>query len=160
MGAMPSYISGASIVYSTVCSGADQRKRYSSTSLAFVGGIHRWPVNSPHKGPVTRKMFPFDDVIMVYNISTIIIMPHPGYFRFSPKSWQSTLNSDLRVVFCELLISDFRSATVTAVTLDRIVMPPDCMLLYIESDFMKKRLSKICYRFINIYQDVFFAYNT
>ena len=30
----------------------------------FVRGIHRWPVNSPHKGPVTRKMFPFDDVIM------------------------------------------------------------------------------------------------
>ena len=29
-----------------------------------VRGIHRWPVNSPHKGPVTRKMFPFDDVIM------------------------------------------------------------------------------------------------
>ena len=27
-------------------------------------GIHRWPVKSPHKGPVTRKMFPFDDVIM------------------------------------------------------------------------------------------------
>ena len=27
-------------------------------------GIHRWPVNSPHKGPVTRKMFPSDDVIM------------------------------------------------------------------------------------------------
>ena len=45
-------------------SGADQRKYQSSTSLAFVRGIHRWPVNSPHKGPVTRKMFPFDDVIM------------------------------------------------------------------------------------------------
>ena len=29
-------------------------------------GIHRWPVDSPHKGPITRKMFPFDDVIMVY----------------------------------------------------------------------------------------------
>ena len=40
--------------------GADQRKHQSSASLAFV----RWPVNSPHKGPVTRKMFPFDDVIM------------------------------------------------------------------------------------------------
>ena len=26
--------------------------------------IHRWPVNSPHKGPVTRNTFPFDDVIM------------------------------------------------------------------------------------------------
>ena len=36
----------------TVCSGADQRKHQSSASLAFVRGIHRWPVNSPHKGPV------------------------------------------------------------------------------------------------------------
>ena len=44
--------------------GADQRKHQSSASLAFVWGIHRRPVNSPHKGPVTRKMFPFDDVIM------------------------------------------------------------------------------------------------
>ena len=30
----------------------------------FGRGIHRWLVNSPHKWPVTRKMFPFDDVIM------------------------------------------------------------------------------------------------
>ena len=45
--------------------GADQRKLQSSASLAFVRGIHRWPVNSPHKGPVTRKMFPFDDVSMI-----------------------------------------------------------------------------------------------
>ena len=52
------------VVYSTVCSDADQRKHQSSASLAFVRGIHRWPVNSPHKGPVTRKMFLFDDVIM------------------------------------------------------------------------------------------------
>ena len=51
-------------LYSTVYSGADQRKLQSSASLAFVRGIHRWPVNSPHKRPVTRKMFPFDDVIM------------------------------------------------------------------------------------------------
>ena len=40
------------------------RKHQSSASQAFVRGIHRWPVNSPHKGPVTRKMFPFEDVIM------------------------------------------------------------------------------------------------
>ena len=33
-------------------------------SLAFVWGIHRWPVNSQHKRPVTRKMFPFDNIIM------------------------------------------------------------------------------------------------
>ena len=36
-----------------------------SLTIAFVWGIHRWPVDSPHKGPVTRKMFPFDDVIML-----------------------------------------------------------------------------------------------
>ena len=65
MGAMASQITGVSIVYSTVCSGADQRKHQNSASLAFVRGIHRLPVNSLHKGPVTRKMFPFDDVIML-----------------------------------------------------------------------------------------------
>ena len=31
---------------------------------SFLRLIRRWPVNSPHKGPVTRKMFPFNDVIM------------------------------------------------------------------------------------------------
>ena len=62
---MASQITGVSIVYWIVCSGADQRKHQSSVSLAFVRGIHRWQVNSPHKGPVTRKMFPFDDVIML-----------------------------------------------------------------------------------------------
>ena len=64
MGAMVSLITSPTIVYSTVYWGADQRKHQSSASLAFVRGIHRSPVNSPHKGPVTRKMFPFDDVIM------------------------------------------------------------------------------------------------
>ena len=57
-------ITRLTIVYSSVYSDADQRKHQSSASLAFVWGIHRWPVNSPHKWPVTLKMFPFDDVIM------------------------------------------------------------------------------------------------
>ena len=61
---MTSQSAGLTIVYSTVYSGGDQRKRQSSASLAFVRRIHRRPVNSPHKEPVTRKMFPFDDVIM------------------------------------------------------------------------------------------------
>ena len=64
MGAMASQITSLMIVYSTVYSGADQRKHKSSASLAFVWGIHREPVNFPHKWPVTRKTFPFDDVIM------------------------------------------------------------------------------------------------
>ena len=56
-----------------VDSDAYQRKHQSSASLAFVRGINRGPVNSPHKWPVTRKMFPFDDVIMyVQSIMAIL----------------------------------------------------------------------------------------
>ena len=64
MNAMASQLTGISIVCATVCSGTDQRKHQSSASLAFLRGIHQWPVDSPHKGPVRRKMFSFDDVIM------------------------------------------------------------------------------------------------
>ena len=77
MSAIASQIIDVSIVYSTVCSCAGQRKHQNSASLAFVRGIprwwdtglcvrriNRWQVDSPHKGPVTRKMFPFDDVFM------------------------------------------------------------------------------------------------
>ena len=53
------------IVYSTICSFPNQRRHQSSASLAFVRGIHWWPVNSPHKGPVMWKIFPFDDVIIL-----------------------------------------------------------------------------------------------
>ena len=63
MGTIASQNTNLTIVYSTVYS-ADQRKHQSSASLAFVRAIHRGPVNSPHKWPVTRKVFPFDDVIM------------------------------------------------------------------------------------------------
>ena len=86
MGAMASQITSLTLVYSAVYSGTDQRKHQSSASLAFVQRIHRWPVNSPHKWPVTRKMFPFDDVIMIYKKKTpgplrintqITLMGHP-----------------------------------------------------------------------------------
>ena len=62
-GTVASPITSFTIVYSTVYSGKGERDQ-SSASLALVRGIHWWPVNSPHKGPVTRKMVPFDDVIM------------------------------------------------------------------------------------------------
>ena len=65
MGTMASQITSLTIVYSAVYSGADQTKHQRSMSLAFERGIHRGPVNSPHKWPVTRKIFPFDDVIMI-----------------------------------------------------------------------------------------------
>ena len=63
MGAMAYQITSLTIVYSV----ADQSKHQSSASLGFVQGTHWWPVNSPHKWPVTRKLFfPFDDVIMYW----------------------------------------------------------------------------------------------
>ena len=92
MGAMASQITRLTIVYPTIYSCADQRKHQSSASLAFVRGIHRWSVNSPHKWPVTRKMFSFGDVIMhdlglvgkVPNLphKILTILPHPNCFHF------------------------------------------------------------------------------
>ena len=73
MGAL-SQTTSLTSVYTTVYSGVDQRKHQSPESLAFVRDIHRWSVNSPQKGPVTRKFFPFDNVIM--NAGTVI-SDHP-----------------------------------------------------------------------------------
>ena len=64
MSAVASQISGVSFVCLTLGACADQRKHQSAASLTFVREMHRWPVNSPHKRPVTWKIFPFDDIIM------------------------------------------------------------------------------------------------
>ena len=74
MGARASQITSLTIVCSTVYSGTDNKKHQSSALLAYVMGIYQWSVNSPHKGPVTRKMFPFDNVIMyIYKIITMTL---------------------------------------------------------------------------------------
>ena len=89
MGAMASQITSLTIVYSTVHSDAD-KKHQSSASLAFVRGIYRGPVNSPHKWPVTGKMFPFDDVIIVRNYSWIfhVLTSTPIWLtQFRINSW-------------------------------------------------------------------------
>ena len=66
MGAVASQITSLTIVYWTVYSDADQIKHRSFASLPFVQvkGIHREPVSSPHKWPVTREKISFDDVII------------------------------------------------------------------------------------------------
>ena len=97
MSAMASQITSLTIVYSTVYSGADQRKHQSCASLAIVRGIHRWPVNSPHKGPVTRKMFPFDNVIM-QSVSLLV-------FSSRIPSCCPFLSSPFRSPFLSLLLS-------------------------------------------------------
>ena len=78
MGTVASQITSLTIVYSTVYSGADQRKHQSSASLAFVREI----LNSPHKWPVTRKMFPFGDVIMKLYVGWLhfVVLKESLYF--------------------------------------------------------------------------------
>ena len=88
MGAMASQITSPTIVYSTVYSDADQRKHQSSASLAFVRGIHRGPVNSLHKRPVTQKMFPFDDDMVNTDVLTLYhhgeVMTGMCFLRYWP----------------------------------------------------------------------------
>ena len=105
MSTMASQITSLTSVYSTVYSDTDQRNHQSSASLAFVRGIHRWPVNSPHKGPVTRKMFPFDDVIMVSSVICLNFMLGSCYVTF-----YSLVNSPLKVkkVQCTMYLVKLR----------------------------------------------------
>ena len=91
MDMIASQITSLTIVYSTVYSDANQRKHNSSASLAFVRAIHRGPVNSPHKWPVTRKMFQFDNVIMCLELLGMFV---------SKTSWYGTLTLTL----CEILM--------------------------------------------------------
>ena len=89
MSSMAPQITSVSIACWTVCSGADQRKHQSSASPAFVRGIHRWPVDSPHKGPVTWKMFPFDDVTMTCAAETVgNVTCWVMFFRWWNNLWQ------------------------------------------------------------------------
>ena len=85
MGAIASQIISPTTVYSTVYSNADERKHQISPSLAFVRG----PVNSPHKWPVTRKMFPFDDVSMIWTKSACYITPPNAMhiLEFRGRAW-------------------------------------------------------------------------
>ena len=97
MSVMASHITSLTIVYSTVYWSTDQRKHQSSMSLDFVRGIHRWP----HKGPVTWKMFPFDDIIMFFDVFMMLawtncwtnsqlvmtLMWHPCIIEIDPMPW-------------------------------------------------------------------------
>ena len=111
MGVMASQITGLTIVYSTVHSGADQRKQQGSASLACVRGIHRWPVNSPYKCPLTRKMLPFDDFIMLCPQAEECLSNDTHIFQFKngkqvfPASWASIMSKRNQTESLSILIS-------------------------------------------------------
>ena len=107
MNTMASQVTSLTIDCSTLYLGADLRKHQSSAaSLAFVRGIHRWPVNSPHKGPVKRKMFPFHDVIMGVE----------SWRSDKPQSlqWRDNLSSGLTFLLqytnCTAMVQSFMSS--------------------------------------------------
>ena len=113
MGAIGPQITSLTIVYSTVYSGADQSKHQSSASLAFVWGIHRGPVNSPHKWPVTRKMFPFDDVIMVHSTAITMVKQQSGlHSRTTPHSPDGRAMRCLSWVLQRKMTAIYRERTV------------------------------------------------
>ena len=134
MSLVASEITSLTIVSVAVYSGTDQGKHQSSASLAFVRGIHGWQVNSPHKWPVTRKMFPFDDIIMLMlsSIQTHCLLNwfycnqtgyHFGYFEITHFSiicgyspFESDPNpyprkSDSAVIICLFCIHDYGKLT-------------------------------------------------
>ena len=91
---LTSQITSLPVVYSIVYSGVYQRKHQSSASLAFVREIHRGPVNFPHKWPVTRKMFPFDDVIIRTNQTD-----GPASLTLLIKSWRNATHATNDMIF-------------------------------------------------------------
>ena len=105
MTTLASQITSLAVVYSTVYSDADQRKHQSSASLAFVRGIHRGPVNSPHKWPVTRKMFPFDDVIMqtYFTDTGTVVRSHRSNRPVSQCTCPISHNTPFRTEMCTFL---------------------------------------------------------
>ena len=145
MGTMVSQITSLTIVYSTVYSGADPTKHQSSASLAFVRGIHRWALNSPHKGPATRKMFPFDDVFMMFLITKqmvhILNVPFHteetvtslGKFlfaiSFSSIHVYSTVTDLIYYIFCIPFAAKLRLTKKPSVNLIH-PFDPDCLIIH------------------------------
>ena len=111
MSLMASQITSLTIVYSTVYSGADQRKHQSSASLAFVcAGNSPEPVNSSHKWPVTRKMFPFDDVIMSSGYWSLVQNIAPSQDRFTIYTHSDTFaQTMLMLIFLLIAVTHLKS---------------------------------------------------
>ena len=121
---LASQITSLTVVYSIVYSGVNQRKHQSSVSLAFVGEIHRGPVNFPHKWPVTRKMFPFDDVIMIYALirATGTLAPQSAcqfcmlHFLYNTHKRHSRVNASYVCLFYLKVLHDcYRHAVCNAI---------------------------------------------
>ena len=139
VGAMASQITSLTIVYSTVYSGTDQRN---------IKAPRHWPLCReftddwwiPHKWPVTRKMFAFDDVIMtVYDMVNLLI-GHTHVNQIMSRSREFQRNREVLDMFkrgFDCMI--FHRVQVTHLchkTIESIIIASACCLLCIESVFL------------------------
>ena len=115
MGALASQFTILTIVYSTVYSGADQIKHQSSALLAFVRGIHRRPVNSPHKWPVMRKILPFDDAI-IFTYVCISMIHLSGSHDIIQNGWRDLAKYN-GTYWIKFLVNTFCDRPATHITL-------------------------------------------
>ena len=139
MTTMASQITSLKVVYSIVYSGADQRKNLSSASLAFVRGIHRDRWIPRTNGPVTRKMLPFEDVIMVIGITMQVDMVPWNHLRYWPDGFPSQNVSQAELWYflwcwtnewiCWLFKMPWRSSEVTVMDFGVVSVPfwPDTL---------------------------------
>ena len=119
MSEMASQITSLTTGYSGAYSGADHRKQQSPVSLAFVRGFHRWSVYSPHKGPVMRRMFPFDDVIMSRQKTVFLIHSNPisrwhwlsMFAEIRTIRWQYIFSRNLQLQYCHTFPVSFNRTT-------------------------------------------------
>ena len=100
MGTIASQITRLMVVFSNFYRYADQRKHQSSASLADVRGIHRGLVNSPHRWTVTRKMFPFDVIMVCLGL-------HTDSFTHITQGYFSTNGTIISSHQCQLTHCDF-----------------------------------------------------
>ena len=145
MSVMAFEIASLTIVYSSIYSGTDERKHQSSASIPFVMGIHRRPVNSPYKGPITRKIFPFDDVIMTkHSFDPFLIRNH---FSFTTRR-QGPVVYDVFLIasiYFEVLMT-YKYIESTVLRQDENTPVEVLSLLYCKYDIMFNLLIKCHYR--------------
>ena len=142
MSTIASQITSLTIAHSTVCPCVNQRNHQSSASLSFVRGIHRWSVNFPHKWTVTRKMFPFDDVIMYTKlVLTSYFWIFRPYFRLRPRR----VSNDHRAIG---LFSFVRAVCLDCFTLCYTLSTLDLFIANNEGLFSVSRQSSQCIAFL------------
>ena len=121
MSEMASQITSPTIAYLIVYSGADQIKHQSSMLLAFMRVIHRWPANSHHKGSVTRKIFPFDDVIMdLYDFFSLGVLPR----------WSHADHHVVMIPYIEGLVQNCSNSSAQAAELLQFCTKPSIYFIY------------------------------